>query len=212
MIELNKQRKQQFKEKVEKSPYISQYEIWYNKEDLKDMDMKYHLIVRRRYVLSQIGFVILSMAIPAGLIAMYLGAIQQLGLMLIWGFMIFIISLIGVITRYKAEINMENHLFETGIGLYMHRWAYKQRKELLKELGRKRYWFIFLPFSAIDHLEHKDLSSEISTYIIHTIDKKKWPHFPNGFVYNRSLKKDKEFIEKFLRQYDNWSKKKCRGD
>ena len=101
---------------------------------------------------------------------------------------------------------MENHLFKEGIGSAMSRWDFKLRKPLMKRLG-KRYWFVYLPFSAIEYIETKDLTSETSALLIHTKDGKVWPHPKYGIPYNRTLKGDVKFVNEILEQYDKWKSK-----
>ncbi len=118
----------------------------------------------------------------------------------IWGSIIFLIGLLYLITQYKVAKNMENHLFKEGIGSAMSRWDFKLRKTLMKRLG-KRYWFAYLPFSAIDYIETKDLTSETSALLIHTKDGKVWSHPKYGIPYNRTLKGDVKFVNEILGQY-----------
>ncbi len=188
------------------SEYVSRYEIWYNKDELKELSERYRLLSKRRYILPTIAYFLFILPVPTGIAIAYLGILWNQGGRVIWGSMIFLIGLIYLIAQYKVVKNMENHLFKEGIGSAMSRWDFKLRKTLMKRLG-KRYWFAYLPFSAIEYMETKDLTSETSALLIHTKDGKVWPHPKYGVPYNRTLKGDVKFINEILKQYGDWSKK-----
>ncbi len=186
------------------NPGVSRYEIWYNKTDLENSRLKNAIISKRRYILAFIGYMLLSIIPPpAGIIAMYIGFSENIGHAFLWGLFLFLGGTIYGVSSYKQFMNMENHLYRDGIGAYIDRWAYKHRKKLMKKLG-KRYWFAYLPFSAVEYMETKDITSETSALLIHTKDNKIWPHPKYGIPYNRTLKGDVRFINEIFRQYEKW--------
>jgi len=185
-------------------PGVSKYEVWYNKNELEKLSIQYHFISKRRYILAFIGYLLLSIIPPpAGLIAIYIGIYQRIAHTFLWGLFLFLGGIIYGVSSYHQFINMENHLYIEGIGSYIDRWSYKQRKKLMKKLG-KRYWFAFLPFSAIERMETKKITSETSGLFIHTKDGKIWPHPKYGIPYNRTLKGDVKFINEIFEQYEKW--------
>ena len=189
------------------NPGVSRYEIWYNKRDLVNSKLGDAILSKRRYLLAFIGYILLSIIPPpAGIIAMYIGISDGIGHTFLWGLFLFLGGIIYGLSSYKQFINMENHLYSNGIGAYIDRWSYKFRKPLMKRLG-KRYWFAYLPFSAIEYIETKDLTSETSALLIHTKDGKVWPHPKYGIPYNRTLKGDIKFVNEILEQYDKWKSK-----
>ena len=206
MIEISKEFKDGESQNIDG---VSKYEIWYNKDELKELSERYRLLSKRRYILPTIAYFLFIIPVPIGIAIAYLGILWNQGGRVIWGLILFLIGLLYLITQYKVVKNMENHLFKEGIGSAMSRWDFKLRKTLMKRLG-KRYWFAYLPFSAIEYMETKDLTSETSALLIHTTDGKVWPHPKYGVPYNRTLKGDVKFINEILEQYEKWkSKNKC---
>ncbi len=203
MIEISKEFKD---EELQDLDGVSRYEIWYNKDELKELSGRYRLLSKRRYILPTIAYFLFIIPVPTGIAIAYLGILWNQGGRVIWGSIIFLIGLLYLITQYKAVKNMENHLFKEGIGSAMSRWDFKLRKTLMKRLG-KRYWFAYLPFSAIEYIETKDLTSETSALLIHTKDGKVWSHPKYGIPYNRTLKGDVKFVNEILEQYDKWKSK-----
>ena len=203
MIEISKEFKD---EELQNIDGVSKYEIWYNKEELKELSERYRLLSKRRYILPTIAYFLFIIPVPAGIAIAYLGVLWNQGGRVIWGSIIFLIGLIYLIAQYKVVKNMENHLFKEGIGSAMSLWDFKLRKLLMKRLG-KRYWFAYLPFSAIEYIETTDLTSETSALLIHTKDGKVWPHPKYGIPYNRTLKGDVKFVNEILEQYNRWKSK-----
>jgi len=201
MIEISKYSDFKF---IAGSPGVSKYEIWYNKADLLNSKLKYTMVSKRRYVLAFMGYILLStIPPPAGIIAMYIGISERVGHTFLWGLFLFLGGTIYGLSSYKQFINMENHLYKEGIGVCLDRWSYKNRKKLMKKLG-KRYWFAYLPFSAIEYMETKDLTSETSVLLVHTKDGQVWPHPKYGIPYNRTIKGDIKFIKMIFDQYEKW--------
>lgn len=52
---------------------VSKYEIWYNREELKELSEKIMLLSKRRYILPTIAYFLFIIPIPAGVAIAYLG-------------------------------------------------------------------------------------------------------------------------------------------
>ncbi len=185
------------------NPGVSKYEVWYNKNELGELSIQYHFISKRRYILPTIAYILYLIVMVGGFIAVFLGIVYKQGDKIMWGTALLVIGILYLTSQYRVVKNMENHLFAKGIGNGMSRWDIKIRKDLMKKLG-KRYWFAFLPFSAIEWMETKKITSETSGLFIHTKDGKIWPHPKYGIPYNRTLKGDVEFINEIFEQYERW--------
>ncbi len=201
MIEISKH--PDFKD-IADNPGVSKYEIWYNKAEIGELSHRFKFIRKRRYILPTIAYFLFFIVGILGFYSIYFGMKNNIGGKIIHGFILIILGFSYVVIEYRKLKNMENHLFENGIGSGMSRWDSKVRKELMKRLG-KRYWFAYLPFSAIEYIETKDLTSETSALLIHTKDGKIWPHPKYGIPYNRTIKGDVKFIKMIFKQYEKWN-------
>jgi hypothetical protein len=180
---------------------ISRYEIWYQKDEIKRLK---EVICSRRYILQFIAyFLVLLIVIPVAFIYIYLGFLNDNGGKVFWGIIIFIIGFLYLVSQYYPVKNMENYLLADGVAYNISGPAYNIRKPLMKKLG-KRYWFAYMPFSAIESMERKDITSETSALLIHTKDGKTWPHPKYGIPYNRTIKGDVKFIKEIFMQYEKW--------
>ncbi len=182
---------------------ISRYEVWCDKRDLKEIKESGRVLKKYRYILPTLAYLLFTIPVIVGFIAMYQGILWGNVSRYTWGLVIFIIGAIYELTSFSEVKNMEIYLLRNGVITCLIRWSYKIRKPIMKKIG-KRYWFGWISFSAVKSMFIKDLPGETKALIILTKDGKHWPHPKYGIIFNPKLKKEKEFIDAIIYQYEKW--------
>ena len=159
--------------------YVSKYEIWFKKKEIKEFLKNKRILLKDTGMLVYFIIILYFLAIVAGFIYLYQGITEGIGHRALFGVAVILLGSIALYIWSSNRYSVVIFILKDGIVAGIKE---KRIKKLFK------YEFSFLPYSAISDIRVKKASSELRVLEIQTIDGKLWRnnkrHY-SGIMLNR---------------------------